>query len=418
MKKILLLSSLLIITLSGCLRDECSETRKFVQFTPIMTTVDQFRTKEIRTFNGFALKNPGKIYFYKNYLLINEAGKGIHFFDISNPSSPKEVIFYSILGNFDMAIRNDLLYADNVIDLLQIDIKDVVKPKIVKRIENYNNQYTAPNHSHLAYYEKTNVVQELDCTQNNGNFFFQNGGFWADVNMVRRDVLSPGGANNNAFGNSNTGVGGSTARFTFAQKHLYTVDQSTIRTWDPLTLQKLDERQLGWGIETIYPFKDKLFIGSNTGMFIFTIEQNGQPSLQSTFTHARACDPVVADDETAYVTLRTGTNCAGNNNQLDVIDIKTLTAPKLLKTIPMLNPRGLALHNGKLYICEGQYGFKVFSVNKDDVKEISFDKNLKSEDVIVLDEKNTLLIGTEGFYMLDVTNANSIKVLSSILIEK
>lgn len=415
MKKILFVSCLLIITLTGCLRDECSETRKFVQYTPVMTTQDQFRTKDVKTFNGFALKNPGKIYFYKNYLLINEAGKGIHFFDISNPSSPKEVIFYSILGNFDMAIRNDLLYADNVIDLVQIDIKDVTKPRIVRRIENYNNQYTAPNQSHVAYYEKTNVVQELDCSQNTGNFFFQNGGFWADVNFSRRDVLSAGA---NTGSNSNTGVGGSTARFTFAQKHLYTVDQSTIRTWDPLTLQKLDERQLGWGIETIYPFKDKLFIGSNTGMFIFTIEQNGQPSLQSTFTHARACDPVVADDETAYVTLRTGTFCAGNNNQLDIIDIKSLTSPKLLKTVPMLNPRGLALHNGKLYICEGQYGFKIFSADKDNVKEISFDKNLESEDVIVLDEKNTLLIGPKGFYMLDVTNPNSVKILSTILIEK
>ena len=415
MKKILFVSCLLIITLTGCLRDECSETRKFVQYTPVMATQDQFRTKDVKTFNGFALKNPGKIYFYKNYLLINEAGKGIHFFDISNPSSPKEVIFYSILGNFDMAIRNDLLYADNVIDLVQIDIKDVTKPRIVRRIENYNNQYTAPNQSHVAYYEKTNVVQELDCSQNTGNFFFQNGGFWADLSFSRRDVLSAGA---NAGANSNTGVGGSTARFTFAQKHLYTVDQSTIRTWDPLTLQKLDERQLGWGIETIYPFKDKLFIGSNTGMFIFTIEQNGQPSLQSTFTHARACDPVVADDETAYVTLRTGTFCAGNNNQLDIIDIKSLTSPKLLKTVPMLNPRGLALHNGKLYICEGQYGFKIFSADKDNVKEISFDKNLESEDVIVLDEKNTLLIGPKGFYMLDVTNPNSVKILSTILIEK
>jgi hypothetical protein len=413
MNKNLLFFVLLIITLGSCLRDECNETRKFVQYTPVVTTPQQFRTNDIKTFSGATLKNPGKIYFYKNYLLINEAGKGIHFFDISNPDAPKEVVFYSILGNFDMAIKDDLLYADNVIDLLQVDIKDILNPKITKRIENYNNHYSANNSTHVAYYEKTNVTQEIDCRQNVGNFFFQNGGFFVDAFTTRRDVLQSGAA----VGGQGTGVGGSTARFTFAHDFLYTVDQSSIRTWEPKNLVNVDERQLGWGIETIFPFKDKLFIGSNTGMFIFTIEKNGQPSLQSTFTHARACDPVVADDNTAYVTLRTGTFCAGNNNQLDIIDIKNLTNPKLLRSVPMHNPHGLALHNNKLYICEGKFGLKVFETTNDNVNEIAFEKSLESEDIIILDEKNALLIGPKGFYMLDVSNPKSIKVLSSILVE-
>ncbi|HMP29072.1 MAG TPA: hypothetical protein PKD85_05705, partial [Saprospiraceae bacterium] len=283
MTKNILLLVLLTILFSSCLRDECNETRKFVQYNPVLTTTAQFRAKEITTLKGAALKNPGKIYFYKNYLLINEAGKGIHFFDISEAASPKEVIFYSILGNFDMAIKDDFLYADNVIDLLKIDISDIGKPVLNQRIENFNNQYTTTNQNHIAYYEKTNVVQELDCRQNGGFFFFQNGGFFLDNAFSRRDVLQSG-----SVGNQNIGIGGSTARFTFAQNYLYTVDQSSIRTWDPSSMAKLDERQLGWGIETIFPLKDKLFIGSNTGMFIFRIEPNGQPSLQSSFTHARA----------------------------------------------------------------------------------------------------------------------------------
>ncbi len=415
--KNLLLLALFVLSLSSCLRDECSETRKFVRYDPVLTTTNQFRTKEVKTFSGATLKNPGKIYFYKNYLLVNEAGKGIHFYDIANPAQPKEVVFYSILGNFDMAIKDDLLYADNVIDLLQIDIKDVLNPKISKRLENYNNQYTSPNQNYVAYYEKTNQIQEVDCRQNN-NFFFQNGGFFADANFIRRDVLQSGAPNAGSIGSgNNTGTGGSTARFTFVNDYLYTVDNNTIKTWEPKSLTKLDERQLGWGIETIYPFKDKLFIGSTTGMFIFTIEKNGQPSLQSTFTHARACDPVVADDNIAYVTLRTGNFCAGNNNQLDIIDIKELTKPKLIRSVPMLNPQGLALSGNKLYICERSYGFKIFEVKDQNVDLIGFDKSLESEDVIVLNEKNTLLIGPKGFYMIDVSNPKSIKVLSSILVE-
>ena len=70
-----------------------------------------------------------------------------------------------------------------------------------------------------------------------------------------------------------------------------------------------------------------------------------------------------------------------------------------------------------MYICEGKFGLKVFETQNDNVNEISFDKTLESEDIIILNEQNALLIGPKGFYMLDISNPKSVKVLSSILIE-
>jgi hypothetical protein len=60
------------------------------------------------------LADPGKIYRYGNYLLINERNKGIHVFDNSDRSKPVALGFVEIIGNSDMAVRNDVLFADNL----------------------------------------------------------------------------------------------------------------------------------------------------------------------------------------------------------------------------------------------------------------------------------------------------------------
>src|SRR4030095_14872350 len=98
-------------------------------------------------------------------------------------------------------------------------------------------------------------------------------------------------------------------------------------TLDPQFLNKVN---IGWNIETIYPFKGRLFIGSMTGMFIYETTNPNNPTKVGTFTHARKCDPVIADDKYAYVTLRSGTTCQGFTNQLDVVNIENVMVPSLV----------------------------------------------------------------------------------------
>lgn len=83
-----------------------------------------------------ALKEPGKIYTYGNYLFINELGKGVHIVDNRNPRKPENLSFVSISGNYDMAVKENWLYADNHSNLLVIDISDPKAPKVVKTIPN------------------------------------------------------------------------------------------------------------------------------------------------------------------------------------------------------------------------------------------------------------------------------------------
>lgn len=82
------------------------------------------------------LKTPGKIYTFDRYLFINESGEGIHIIDNADPKNPENLSFISIMGNYDIAVKGNWLYADNMSTLLVIDITDPKSPKVVKSIPN------------------------------------------------------------------------------------------------------------------------------------------------------------------------------------------------------------------------------------------------------------------------------------------
>lgn len=210
-------------------------------------------------------------------------------------------------------------------------------------------------------------------------------------------------------------------RFTIYQDYLYTVDYSDMRLFNistPSSPAKTAEIPLGWDIETIFPYQDKLFIGSRSGMHIYDNVTPSSPQYLSTFEHARSCDPVVVEGNYAYVTLRSGTECEGFNNQLDVIDIENLTHPSLVKTYPMINPHGLGIDQGTLFICEGQDGLKVLNASDPaNVIEQKHFKNMHAFDVIPLG-KVLLMIGEDGLYQYDYTNPDDLKLLSTIPVEQ
>ncbi|MCZ6693078.1 MAG: hypothetical protein O6939_04155, partial [Bacteroidetes bacterium] len=177
--------------------------------------------------------------------------------------------------------------------------------------------------------------------------------------------------------------------------------------------------ELGWGIETIFPYQDKLFIGSNIGMQIFDNSDPKNPSYVSNFDHALACDPVVAEDNYAFITLRSGNRCFGIDDQLDVVDISVLESPWLVKSYPMDHPHGLAIDNNILFLCEGEFGLKIFDVSDKralDRNLLSHLPNIPSYDVIATDS-HLILVGDDGIYQFDYTDPTDLKLLSVISIQ-
>lgn len=91
---------------------------------------------EIRALPAQEICQPGKIYVYGSYLLVNELHRGIHIIDNADPSSPKNLSFIRIVGNVDIAVKDNFLYADHLTSMVVFDISNPEKASFVKAVDN------------------------------------------------------------------------------------------------------------------------------------------------------------------------------------------------------------------------------------------------------------------------------------------
>src|SRR5687768_3672718 len=176
-------------------------------------------------------------------------------------------------------------------------------------------------------------------------------------------------SNESKFG-ATIGQGGSLARFTIAGNYLYTVDKQNMKVFDitnPSTPVFKRSIPVGFEIETIFPFKDKLFVGSTSVVHIFSIDDPANPQKLSEAISPsvmRRCDPVVAKDTVAYATLRTNDQCGGIASILAVYDIKDVKHPVQRTTRQVSEPYGLGYSGNTLYVCDKQQGIMVFDITQ------------------------------------------------------
>jgi hypothetical protein len=214
---------------------------------------------------------------------------------------------------------------------------------------------------------------------------------------------------------SGEGTGGSMARFTITANHLYVVDQTSLKVFSLNNAQKpefLVTRNIGFGIETIFPINQNLFLGTSTGMYIYDIKTPENPQKVSFYQHVYSCDPVVSDGKYAYVTLSSANQrCWRATNELQIIDLQNLLSPSLVSQYTMTQPRGLAIRNDTLWVCD--QGLKIYDTrNKQQIKLLYHFKNIQAYDII-LKNKLALVSGETGFVQYTLSN-DSIKKLSEI----
>jgi hypothetical protein len=214
------------------------------------------------------------------------------------------------------------------------------------------------------------------------------------------------------------GTGGSMARFAVKGDYLYTVDMGGLNLFDistPANPEKIKRIPLSFGVETIFPFNDMLFIGTQTGMQILSITDPAAPQHISEYEHVIACDPVVTDGMYAYVTLSSGIGCRPAVNQLQVVDIRDVTNPRLVKQYGMVNPKGLGIDKDLLFVCDD--GLKVYDASKAPILELkNHYKDVTAYDVIASNGR-VMLIGTNGFYQYTYKDEN-LTLLSKITVQR
>jgi hypothetical protein len=120
---------------------------------------------------------------------------------------------------------------------------------------------------------------------------------------------------------SSNSTNGSLTRFITVGNYLYVVDNSSLKTYNistPSSPVFKASTPVGFLIETIFPYQDKLFIGSANAMFIYSISNPEQPQkLSETVYFIRGRDPIVAFDSVAYSTVRS----FGSSGVLSVFNI-------------------------------------------------------------------------------------------------
>jgi hypothetical protein len=395
----------------SCLKDKTTMT--YTIFTPVYKEKSEVYANMISN-TPRQIKSPGKIFLYDNYIFLNEIDKGVHIIDNSDPSNPQVKAFINIPGNLDIAVKGNTLYADLYADMVVIDITNPLQAKFVKYIGNifhhrsYQNGFVADSSRVIVEWLRKDTTVDLKSRINFG---------YCGTGLLASSFADAG----SAAAPRPPGVAGSMARFSIVNDHMYAVNTYQLRSFDistALNPQELSTVNLGWDIETIYPFANKLFIGSQGGMFIYDIGNPASPVAQGQFSHARACDPVIADNTTAYVTLRDGTPCFGFNNQLDVVDVSNLSAPALLKSYQMTNPHGLSKDGNNLFICDGKAGLKVYDASDPlhlDLKQHV--TGIETYDAIAWNG-NLLVVAKDGLYQYSYTGTGEIHQRSKISVHK
>ena len=212
------------------------------------------------------------------------------------------------------------------------------------------------------------------------------------------------------------GRGGSLARFTVSGNYLYLADYNTLEVYDitsPAAAVKVRSVPIGFGVETLYPYGDKLFIGAQEGMYIYSLAVPDNPQKLGEARHVRTCDPVVANDTTAYVTLRGSGNCGAATDGLYTYDIKTITAPVQKSLLPLSTPYGLGLQDTVVFICRSTGGLTAVNVKAAAApKEMYTLKDGDYMDVIPYGDVLICYVRT-GIILYDMTNLNSLVRLST-----
>jgi len=314
---------LLTAAFSAC-KDNTFERVTYEANVPVYMTFSEFRTS-FAISEPQEITNPGKIYFKDNFLFVNEYGKGIHVVDNSDPANPTKIAFYKILGNVDMAIRGNILFADSYIDLLAIDISDINSPVEKGRLKNIFPEILPEGDNWFPYSNVDETrgvivgweVETITEEREPGDYSWK---------LMRGDFVNMmSSAETGANFNLSAGVAGSMARFMLNDQYLYLISLpwrlKTVDVTTPSQLLVKDSVDVPRTMETLYRLGSKLFIGTTTGMLIYDISIPEKPVQISSYEHITACDPVVVDDKYAYVTLRTGNRCTNGSNLLEVIDI-------------------------------------------------------------------------------------------------
>ena len=417
--KIIFLGFCLLLASCSLFKDEVLDDREMVDvayFVPQYETTSQLAAKvTIESPKDYA--EAGKIVTYQNYIFINKPNEGVHVVDNSNPAAPVNLHFINIPGSLDLSIIDDHLYSDMFSALVVFNISDVTQPDLIEdfTVEDvfYYNPYrtidTASRLEESYAYTQYESIDESRGIVTGWEVEIRQEPLEEQIMYLRLEdsALAEATTTVQADGFNEVSTAGSMTRFLPIGRYLYTINFNELvlfsigDNYQPSRFARLDT---GTQAETLFQLNDLLFVGSTTGMLMYDVASPGNPNYLNSIQHFRSCDPVVADENYAYVTLRGGTNCFTETNELQIIDISNPEELSVVARQVMFNPHGLAIHGDYLLVCDGSAGLKVINVsNREEPNVLSTDNIPFAYDIIV-DFPSAIVVGEGVLYQYDLSN--------------
>jgi len=397
----------LMALFTSCEKDD-AEGEFYNVAVPIVKPIEEFRAM-VKISEPRAIREAGKIYTYGDYVFINDNQKGVHIIDNTDHRNPVKIKFLEIPQNTDIAVKDNMLFANSAMDLVVFDISDMNNIKEEERMKNVFPNHNSRIPANASFVDSDNFNPETEVVvgylMETRKIEMANESIWNDALFENSGANSAGGS----------GTGGSLARFNIQDDYLYIVDQYQLSVFDieGLTNPELIKTEwVGIDIETIFYKENHLYLGSSRGMYIYSLEDPAAPQFKSMFSHILGCDPVVVEDDIAYVTIRGGNACGQEWSQLDVIDVADKSNPQLLKSYDMENPYGLGVKDDWLFVCDGTAGLKIYDTkDTPNLELIDHFQDINTYDVIPLEEV-LLMVGDNTLFQYTY-KGDEINLLSS-----
>jgi pyrrolidone-carboxylate peptidase len=122
----------------------------YAAYKAVLMTREQLESS-IKTDTPQEMKNPGKIYLKDHFIFIIEKYKGVHIVDNSDRLNPIKKGFIHIPGIVDVAVKGDVLYADNAVDLVALDIHKFPEVVLTQRIKDTFSELSPPESDDIPY---------------------------------------------------------------------------------------------------------------------------------------------------------------------------------------------------------------------------------------------------------------------------
>ena len=400
MKKFLLLLATPLFVIS-CIKTKGEITLSYNKAKAIYGDLDSLRSLPL-LIPMQPVEQPKSYFVTDDYVLVGELNKGIHIYDNLDMQNPQRVSFIQIPYNKEFYVKDNFLYAESLYDFIKIDISDVYNPVLVSRAENvFWTVQENDQGEQLLGFEREYVTAQFEVNSPEAKEIKRSGTLYYDY----MENLIPESEVPITFTGSDDGVKGTMNRIAVEFGHVYVISTDKLYTFsNSFGLQKTSEININSDTETIYATNNRIYLGSNSALTLYSASNPSNPWEVSELQHTESCDPVLPNGNVVYYTLRAledeGCNSLGENT-LNVVDVTNQNEMVVINSFQLDSPYGMALIGNNLLVGEGANGLTIFNANnQQNLTQLQNYPNIEAFDVRSHPTDMNIIL---------VTNSNGIK---------